>query len=115
MSCKADYRIRAYANTKTFFSLCWLLGLMVWLFVLTQQGTLSPRILLGWMAHHAASSTENLTLCVSSPDTNSSTITGLPGEDCDLAPTPVIGGFALAHSCMWPTHFLERPQLLTRV
>ena len=115
MSCRADYRIRAFANSKTFSSLCWLLGLMVWLLVLAQQDTLSPRTHLSWMAHHVAPPTENLILSDSSPDTNPSAITGLTVEDCYLPPTPLISSIALTYSCLWPTRFLERPQLLTRI
>jgi hypothetical protein len=33
-----------------------------------------------------------------------------------LPPTAVCRGFnASTHSCLWPTHYLERPQLLTRL
>jgi hypothetical protein len=33
-----------------------------------------------------------------------------------LPPTAVCRGFnASTHACLWPTHYLERPQLLTRL
>jgi hypothetical protein len=115
MSCRADYRIRAFANPKSFSFLCWPLGLMVWLLVLAPQGTLSSQTLLGWMARHVAQPTKNLTLGDNSPDNKPSAITELTEEDCYLPPMPAIGTIALMHSCMWPTRYLVRPQLLTRV
>ena len=103
------------ANLKMFTSLCSLWGLMMGLLLLAQQATPIAWNFSDCLPHHEVPPTERPILDGSSPDGNPAVVTGLTVEDGDLPPTTVIGTIALIHACVWPTRYLERPRLLTRV
>jgi hypothetical protein len=92
-----------------------LLVLLMGILELALSSGLITGPLADWMAGHGALPSERRLLHDSAPNDNPSALGVLPVPDRCLAPAPIIGTLALIYTCVWPTHYLQRPQLLTRV